>query len=92
MFLLGQSVTALRTDSNFSLFSKQGHLLRRLKVKFQEKKCPGFTAEQQKVSVVEEGGTLGGGGGGGGGGVVKLVVILEKSETRMTASILRPDP
>ena len=85
MFLLGQSVTALRTDSNFSLFSKQGHLLRRLKVKFQEKNCPGFTAEQQKVSVVEEGGTLG-------GGVVKLVVILEKSETRMTASILRPDP
>ena len=53
------SITALRTDSNFSLFSKQGHLLRRLKVKFQEKNCPGFTAEQQKVSVVEEGGTWG---------------------------------
>ena len=85
MFLLGQSVTAVRTDSNFSLFSKQGHLLRRLKVKFQEKNCPGFTAEQQKVSVVEEGGTWR-------GGVVKLIVILEKSETRMTASILRPDP
>ena len=50
------SITALRTDSNFSLFS---NLFKRLKVKFQEKNCPGFTAEQQKVSVVEEGGTWG---------------------------------
>ena len=37
-------------------------------------------------------GECGGGGRDLGGQTVKLVVILGKSETRMTASILKPDP
>ena len=47
------------------VFSKQGHLLRRLKVRFQEKKIPGLTAEQQKVRVVGGGGGTWGQGGRG---------------------------